>query len=102
MKTIDTKALFFLSKDRKVADPYTVVYLEVLKGDRPQLWGRGMSEHPCHPQGVGMSFHLPLPIRNLKVRIGRANWLGVRIPFSELPPDCQRLVTRDLEPEDKP
>lgn len=42
------------------ADRYTVIYSEVYGGAGRDgyLWGRGMSESPSSPQGVGLSFEM--------------------------------------------
>ncbi len=67
----------------KTADRYTAVYMDVDEG-RGLYGARGMSEHPSHPQGVGM-YCTAMPGRHL----------GKRIAFDQLPPDCQRLVLAD-------
>ena len=59
-----------------------------------------MSEAPFHPQGFGQhghSNHQPCDVNRSgwAPAIGRRNHLGLRIPFSALPPDCQRLVLSD-------
>ena len=62
-----------------------------------------MNASPFHPQGFGQ------PGETINGRscdtnkwgfapmIGRKNHLGTRIPFSKLPPDCQKLVTQDYK-----
>jgi hypothetical protein len=69
------------------ADRYTVVYLDSPER-RPNTYGcLGMNHEPFHPQGIGM---------HSTAMVGRH--LGKRIPFSTLPPDCQKAVLQDLKP----
>ena len=64
-------------------DRFTVYYSE---RDHGRFYrGRGMSAHPCHPQGFGQC---------ISGMLGKHN--GRRIQFEELPVDCQRLVESDL------
>lgn len=65
---------------------------------------RAMSADPFHPQGVGLwgsSPNQPADTRREKrgwhfpPAIGRKCFLGRRIAFADLPPDCQKLVLRD-------
>lgn len=86
-------------------DRYTVVYTgraATSKGPDGRRWFSyvGMSASPFHPQGFGQ--HGENPDRQIDVNphgwppaIGRSNHLGRRINFSDLPPDCQRLVISD-------
>jgi len=82
------------------ADRYTVVYTGryTHKTER-QHWGVGMSAHPFHPQGVGMHFEYPYQVDAMNGKwppaVGRKCHLGRRITFSDLPPDCQKLVLQD-------
>ena len=69
----------------KTLDRYTAVYMGWPEG-RGLYAARGMSEHPCHPQGFGQ-FCSAMPGRHL----------GKRITFAELPTDCQRLIQSDLD-----
>lgn len=77
-------------------DRYTVVYhsntlFGVHNGKRCLfVCYVGMSEHPYHPQGFGQHEEMPLHL----VRHGGG--LGKRIMFADLPPDCQKLVRRDI------
>jgi hypothetical protein len=79
-------------------DRYTVVYTGRYRGNG---WFQhvGMSGNPFCPQGVGMHGEHPRQIDVNKwgfaPAMGRKNHLGKRIPFVELPPDCQTLVLRD-------
>jgi hypothetical protein len=71
-------------------DRYTVYYkgrgsLETVDGKRYRM-GRGMSNHPSHPQGFGQHVWGLPGIHN-----------GRRITFDQLPTDCQDLVKYDLE-----
>ena len=75
----------------KTADRYTVVYdpYEVEGGlIFPYL---GMSAEPSHPQGFGQ--HGELTFRYTREPGERT------IDFAELPKDCQKAVTQDLEEE---
>jgi hypothetical protein len=62
-----------------------------------------MSEHPTSPQGFGMHGEgkngrsIDTNKWGFAPMIGRKNHLGKRIPFSELPPDCQKLVLSDYK-----
>lgn len=75
----------------KTADRYTVYFLALPRERDGTVQCRGMSAHPCHPQGFGLwcSGHL-----------GRHN--GRRIAFSALPVDCQRLILCDLARDQSP
>lgn len=87
-------------------DRYTVLYTgRYTHKTRGEHCGVGMSAHPFHPQGFGQHFGFPYQCDTI-AKNGRAgyNWppaigrkchLGKRIPFSQLPPDCKRLVLQD-------
>lgn len=85
------------------ADRYTVAYTGNFRREHPDHFRReypyvGMSEHPFHPQGFGQhgsSKDRPCDVnsKGWAPAIGRTNHLGKRIPFGDLPKDCQRLVT---------
>ena len=64
-------------------DRFTVYYDEQERG---LFSGRGMSEHPSHPQGFGQCISGLLGAHN-----------GALITFDDLPPDCQACVTNDLK-----
>lgn len=76
---------------------YTVVYTK--KRDVGQSHYVGMSANPFHLQGIGQhgSSQIPIDVNRwgFSIGLGRKNHLGIRIPFSALPPDCQKLVIRD-------
>jgi hypothetical protein len=59
----------------------------------------GMSESPFHPQGFGQNGESERQIdvnkSGFAPAMGRKNHLGKRIPFVELPADCQTLVLND-------
>ena len=87
------------------ADRYTVAYtrrsnkIDERGYDRTYDF-RAMSEHPFHPQGVGMwgeTRHYPVdaPRGAWPTKVGGSCHLGTRIPFTDLPEDCQRLVVSD-------
>lgn len=74
-------------------DRYTVIYRDVIESHRgPILTYVGASEHPFHPQGFGqhgeMEAHEAATFRYANNRHA-CKW-------SDLPPDVQRLVRRDL------
>lgn len=79
------------------ADRYTVVFTK--KRDGGQFMYLAMSANPFHPQGIGQhGSHGSLIDVNkwgFASAVGRSNHLGKRIPFSELPLDCQKLVKED-------
>lgn len=83
----------------KTIDRYTVVYTGNYANRNGVCQYIHMSAHPFHPQGVGMHNEsrdiLDRPNGSWPPAIGRKNYLGVRIPFADLPPDCQRLVLSD-------
>lgn len=72
-------------------DRYTVCFTGRYrhKTDRQQ-WYVGMSAHPFHPQGFGQHGESAQPID-----YPRYSHLGRKIKFSDLPPDCQRLIVGD-------
>lgn len=90
------------------ADRFTVVYtgkyrtLGTKRGEARTLGSFqyvGMSALPFHPQGVGQHGESPQQIdvnkSGFAPAIGRKNHLGKRVPFCQLPADCQRLVLSD-------
>ena len=58
-----------------------------------------MSEHPFHPMGVCQhgdnANHIDVDRWGFAPSMGRKNHLGTRIPFTQLPLDCHRLVISD-------
>ena len=72
----------------KTADRYTVYYNEVYSQfSGVTLWeGRGMSENPFHPCGVGNC---------IGGMIGKHN--GKKIKFTDLPEPCRKLIKNDLK-----
>lgn len=79
------------------ADRYTVVYTgryrHLMNG---HLLYVGMSNHPFHPQGVGMHAQSLDYIDNRGYgQLGGYAHLGRRIDFDQLPPDCKKLVMSD-------
>lgn len=82
------------------ADHFTVVfsgrYRDIASGEG--FLYLAMSSRPFHPQGIGQHGESPTQIdapQGWPPAIGRKCHLGRRIPFSELPRDCQRLVMHD-------
>ncbi len=81
-------------------DRFTVVFTgKYRKGANFQYVG--MSEFPFHPQGFGQhgesSSQIDVNKSGFAPAVGRRCHLGKRIPFSDLPPDCQKLVLRDYK-----
>ena len=87
----------------ETVDRYTVVFTgrfpkgEGMNKEFPYL---GMSAAPFHPQGFGQ--HGSTPNQPCDVNkwgfaptLGRKNHLGKRIPFADLPKDCQLCVWQD-------
>jgi hypothetical protein len=75
----------------KTFDRFTVVFSHAHSfGLMGYTVGRGMSEHPSHPQGFGQWFEYQSHIYN-----GRSG--GKRIRFQDLPVDCQKLVLYDYK-----
>lgn len=74
--------------DDGVYDRYTVVFLKEPERQEDMFACVGMSEHPFHPQGFGQHSTAM-----------RGPHLGKVISFDQLPPDCQKLVRRDLADE---
>lgn len=93
------------------ADRYTVCYTgraaTERSSDRRNYYPYvGMSEHPFHPQGFGQhggTWDQPCDTTGKKPgwhwppALGRKCHLGTRIKFTDLPPDCQRLVLSDYK-----
>lgn len=94
-------------------DQYTVVFsgrtaVERSPGNAPEYPYRAMCDRPFHAQGVGQwGSHKHQPVDTLR-QDGRGGWawppaigrkchLGKRIKFSDLPPDCRKLVIRDYK-----
>lgn len=80
------------------ADRYTVIYREICgcrKGRERSgyMMGRGMSENPFHPLGVGMSFELkPHEVVGLRARYAKQ-----KAKWSSLPERVKQCVRQDLE-----
>jgi hypothetical protein len=83
--------------DEACFDRFTVVYLDT-RDDRGNVQYLAMGARPFHPQGFCQ--HGEMPIHNVAYR-GRGGVFDKRIQFKELPPDCQRAVLQDLEPEEE-
>ncbi len=84
-------------------DRYTVVYTGHYQknsdGHRTEYEFVGMSANPFHPQGFGQhgaTTYGPCDTRDGRPpAMGRKGYLGRRIAFRDLPPDCQQLVLSD-------
>lgn len=91
--------LCILDNRGQSADRYTVIYSEIY-GCKPgreyedgYMMGRGMSEAPSHPQGVGMSFEM----RPHEVAAYRYRQKHHYATWSSLPEAVKACVRRDLE-----
>jgi hypothetical protein len=77
----------------KEGDRYTVIYKEVHEHNGNfYMMGRGMSENPTHPQGIGQSFEMDVhQVRSYRDRNKRyyAKW-------TSLPDKVKACVMRDL------
>lgn len=84
-------------------DRYTVVYTgrypKNSSAYRTEYEYVGMSADPFHPQGFGQhggTTYGPCDTRDGRPpAIGRKCYLGRRIAFRDLPPDCRQLVMAD-------
>lgn len=86
------------------SDRYTVVYTGNWKARVPGVFPYlSMSGAPFHPQGVcqhGESQDRPIDCRFGNwggVTMGRKCHLGIRIPFTTLPKDCQTVVLQEYK-----
>jgi len=83
------------------ADRYTVVFTGRYKKNRGECIFLGMSEKPFHPQGFCQHGFSPQMLDTVKggwpPSIGKKCCLGTRIPFTELPEDCQKVVINDYK-----
>lgn len=87
MKTnevINNKKIRAYDNGGKTLDRFTVVYLDCPENQHNTFFARGMSEDPFSPQGFG---------QGCSATPGRH--LGLRIEFSSLPKDCQKLILQD-------
>ena len=78
----------------KYGDRYTVFYRTIYGGEgrNGYIGGRGMSENPSHPQGIGMSFEMrPHEVANYRYaqKHHACQW-------SMLPTTVQDCVKRDV------
>jgi hypothetical protein len=83
----------------ETCDRYTVVFMNradwgftakyIRETGRDFYPSLGMSSAPFHPQGFG---------QHSECKVGKH--LGKRIPFTELPEDCRKLVRRQLPCEE--
>lgn len=81
-------------------DRYTVCFTGKAGSNCGWYSYRAMSEHPCHPQGIGLwceseHRHCDTNKSGFAPAIGRKCHLGRRIRFQDLPADCRKLVLRD-------
>lgn len=91
----------------ETADRYLVCFtgkagVDRVPGYAAEFSYRAMSENPFHPQGVGMwgsskHNHCDTNKWGWAPMIGKKNHLGKRIAFSDLPPECQKLILRDYK-----
>ena len=80
----------YMQKRNPTFDYITVVYTYTSSaGYRKHITiYRGMSEHPCDPQGFGLMG---------ECESHKFNPGGSRVKFSELPIDCQKVVHDDYK-----
>ena len=83
MKVNSMKIQAIYDNGGETFDRFTVYYDEMERGYHT---GRGMSEHPCHPQGFGQC---------ISGALGEHN--GTLIQFAALPIDGQKLVNQDMD-----
>ena len=69
-------------------DRFSVVYLNSPEREKGLYECRAMSDHPFHPMGF-CQMTLAKP----------GNHLGKSIQFTDLPVDCQKVITRDYRLE---
>jgi len=81
----------------KTADRYTVVYDELATNDRVQFSGRGMSDNPSHPCGVGTCCIVHMP----EGFTGGGSHLGAEITLQDAPEAVQKLIASDLKEYDE-
>ena len=74
-------------------DCWTVVFLDT-QDERHTVGFRGMSDHPCHPQGYGQWGEMALCHVGYK---GRGGCFDKRVKFADLPEECQKLVLSDIK-----
>lgn len=92
-RNIDRLVHCFVLDESTSADPYTVVFTQPQTIGATRFWGGiGMGPSPFHPQGFGQHIEWQSRPYAKPPRIGGRNYLGRRIKFAGLPPDCQRLV----------
>jgi len=80
----------------KTLDRYSIAISGMMEKDGvPYTYFLGASEDPFHPQGFGMHCS-EIPTYEM-----RGSWkhLGKRITFFELPPDVQRFLMDEFNPE---
>jgi len=82
-------------------DRYTVLFTgQYRKRLECQFLILGMDAHPTHPQGFGSHEGYDTIIDapgGWAPAMGKKCHLGTRVPFSELPEDCQKLTVDDYE-----
>jgi hypothetical protein len=81
-------------------DRYMVVYTGRYRGKDGWFQHVGMSGAPYHPQGFcqhGESQEQLDTLKGWAPAMGRRCHLGKRIPFEDLPKDCQRVVKMDYQ-----
>jgi len=94
-----------LDADKGTFDRFTVVFTGRYRRRKPDgqfdCWFQhvGMSEFPFSSNGFGQhgehQTQIDVNRHGFAPAIGRKNHLGKRIPFDQLPPDCQQLVIDD-------
>src|SRR5574337_1684878 len=84
----------------ETVDRYTVVFTGLYTHKTGgSHWHLGMSAAPFHPQGFGQHGEHSVPVDSIHGKrppaMGRKCHLGKRIPFLDLPKDCQRAAFED-------
>lgn len=86
------KGVLAIFDDPRTIDRYTVFYVEPVTDDGDTFAYVAMNAAPFHPQGFGQHGELSAH----QVRSFRYDNSHRACRWSDLPPDCKRLVLQDL------
>jgi len=90
-----------LQDERGTFDRYTVIFSGNYRGRNRRCNYLGMSRKPFHPQGMGYHAEADRVIDapyGFTPKMGdKSPFGGRRIPFANLPKDCQKLVLSDYK-----